>query len=337
MLKGVTVGCGYFSRIQMEAWRRVERASIVAACDLDQAKLQDFALSFGVRPYQAVSEMLDKEKPGFVDIATRPSTHLELVREAVSRGIPVLLQKPLANTWEESAAIVGEAENGGVRLMVNENWRWQRWYREIAALLASGRIGECFTYSIQMRQRDGLGGAPYPNQPYFKEMPRFLILETLVHMLDTARFLFGDFASVYCHTAKLNPVMAGEDFAQILTVHAGGVKGLIDGNRAAYPDQPGPALDICRFEGFDGTIHLRQTGEVMLGSERVFDGRDLPGYRGDSCHATQQHFVDRLIDGQPFETEGRDYLMKTFAAVEACYRSAAERRPVALEEVARTG
>ena len=60
------------------------------------------------------------------------------------------------------------------------------------------------------------------NQPYFKEMDRFVIFETLVHHLDTARFLIGPIEEVFCRTGRINPVMRGEDNAVIMTKHAGG-------------------------------------------------------------------------------------------------------------------
>jgi len=56
------------------------------------------------------------------------------------------------------------------------------------------------------------------------------------------------------------------------------------------------------------------------------------GYRGDSVRATQAHFISCLASGAPFESGGREYL-HTFAAVEAAYRSIAERREVALSEI----
>jgi hypothetical protein len=62
----------------------------------------------------------------------------------------------------------------------------------------------------------------------------------------------------------------------------------------------------------------------------------MPGYRGDSCRATQQHFVDCLASGDEFETEATDYLKRTVAVVESCYRSAAENRPVMIAEMALT-
>ena len=156
----------------------------------------------------------------------------------------------------------------------------------------------------------------------------------MVHQLDTSRFLFGDIVELYCKTGKLNPVVRAEDFAQILTEHESGVRGVIDGSRASYPDGPGQAMEITRIEGFDGTLRLRHSGDLYIGDERVFEGANLPGYKGDSCRGTQQHFVDCLLSGEPFETPGDDYLAKTFAAVEACYLSAKRNQPVRVADAA---
>ncbi len=334
MLKGVTVGCGFFSRIQMASWKRVEGAEIVAACDLDATRLKSFTDEFGLRGYGDVDEMLDAEKPDFLDIATRPAGHLPLVRKAAQRGIDALCQKPMADTWEDAVRIAKTAQRNGIRLMLNENWRWQAWYRHMKSLLDEGRIGEPFTYHIATRQRDGVGDKPFTNQPYFTEMERFLVIEVLVHHIDTARFLFGDIDEVYCQTGQLNPVMAAEDFALVTLRHRGGVRGMIDGNRVGEPDEAGPAMEAVRIEGMDSKIRMGHSGEVLVGDEQVFSVDGMPGYRGDSCRATQQHFVDCLANDQEFETEATDYLRRTVAVVEACYVSAAENRPVRVSEIA---
>ena len=56
------------------------------------------------------------------------------------------------------------------------------------------------------------------------------------------------------------------------------------------------------------------------------------GYRGDSVRATQAHFISCLKSGAAFESGGSEYL-RTFAAVEAAYRSAADGRCVPLSEI----
>jgi predicted dehydrogenase len=334
MLRGVTVGCGFFSRIQMESWQRVTGVQMVAACDLDAAKAEAFARDFGMKAYSSLDAMLDAERPDFVDVATRPSTHVPLVEQIAARRLPVLCQKPMAETWEDACRLAEIARQAGIRMMINENWRWQAWYRKIHAAIGEGKIGKPFYYSMQTRNNDGMGSAPFPNQPYFKDMPRLLVIETLVHHLDTARFLMGDVEEVYCQTDKLNPVIRAEDFALILLRHKGGVRGVIDGNRATRPDEPGPAMEVARFEGFENTIRLRPSGEASLGGERLFSAQGVPGYRGDSCRNTEQHFADCLASGDEFETEATDYLKRTVAVVESCYRSAVENRPVRIEEFA---
>lgn len=334
MLKGVTVGCGFFSRIQMDSWKRVEGAEIVAACDLDTDRLQSFTADFGLKGYSDADEMLDAEKPDFLDIATRPAGHLPLVKKAAKRGIATICQKPMADTWEEAVRIAKTAQRNGIRLMLNENWRWQAWYRHIKSLLDEDRIGRPFYYQIATRQRDGVGDKPFANQPYFKDMPRFLIIEVLVHHIDTARLLFGDIDEVFCQTETLNPAMRAADFAMIALRHTSGVRGFIDGNRVVEPDEQGPAMETVRIEGMENKIRLGHSGDVLLGDERTFSADGMPGYRGDSCRSTQQHFVDCLTNGLEFESEATDYLRKTVAAVEACYLSAAEHRPVRISEIA---
>jgi predicted dehydrogenase len=253
--------------------------------------------------------------------------HLPLVRLAAEKDVAVLCQKPMAETWEAAVEIATVARRAGIRLMMNENWRWQPWYRRIRQLLDEGAIGRPLFYRFHHRRRDGLGDSPYPNQPYFKDMPRLLIFETLVHFLDTARFLFGDIEEIYCRTARVNPVIAGEDLAVMVLRHASSLPGVIDGHRFAEPEQEGPAMCDARIEGLEGVLRLHGEGEVWMGSERVFDPAGISGYKGDSCRATQQHFIDCLISGESFETSPQEYL-KTVGAVQAAYRSAAENRAV---------
>jgi len=326
-LRGCLVGCGYFGPIQLDGWRRVSGARIEAVCDAEASRAQACGAEFGARVYSQMETMLDQERPDFLHIVTRPSGHLPLLRLAAGRGVAALCQKPMADTWGEALEMVAAAGRGGIRLMMDENWRWQPWYRHLRRLLDQKAIGEVIYYRFHHRRRDGLGETPYPHQPYFKVMPRLLIFETLVHFLDTTRFLFGEIEQIFCQTRRISSVIAGEDLAVMLLRHQGGLAGVIDGHRFSEPDREGPAMCDARIEGLDGVLSLRGSGELWMGSERVFDPAGLPGYKGDSCRATQQHFVDCLLSGEPFETGGEEYL-RTLGVVEAAYRSAAENRPV---------
>jgi predicted dehydrogenase len=325
--KGALIGCGFFGQIQVEAWRRMEEAEIVAACDLDEAK----AAASAPRAYTSPEEMLDRERPDFVDIATRPESHLPMVRLAAERAIPVICQKPMAPTWTEAVAIVETAEAAGVPLMVHENWRWQPWYRVVDRLIREGRIGRPLAYLMRTRAADGFGPEPYRRQPYFKDMPRLLIYETLVHHLDTARFLFGGIRAVYAEARRNNPHIRGEDQAIVMPSHESGLLGCIDGHRFAEYVRDSPVLGDALVEGETGRLAIHGNGDVYSGEERVWKNEVASGYRGDSVLATQRHFIRCLESGEAFESGGREYL-QTFAAVEACYRSIETRCAVNLAE-----
>jgi D-apiose dehydrogenase len=328
VLKGAIVGCGFFAERHIEAWRRMPEVEITAAADPRVERAKQFA----TRAYPSAEEMLDHERPDFVDIVTRVETHLPLVRLALERKIPVICQKPIAPDWDSAVEIVTAAESAGVPLMIHENWRWQPWYRAAHEMISRGDIGTPIGYGFRTRTRDGMGAEPYPKQPYFRQLRRLLIDEALVHHMDTARFLFGDIHSVYAQASRRNPHVTAEDQAILVLSHGAAVHGWIDGHRFLDPDPDGPAMGDAFFEGELGTISIQNTGDVYRNRELAWKNTIAAGYRGDSVRATQVHFISCLKRGAPWESGGRQYL-GTFAAVEAAYQSAAGRRCVALSEI----
>ena len=327
------VGCGFFAQFHIDAWRRMEGVELVAAADPDLAR----AVKAAPHAYATLAEMLDAEELDIVDIATRPETHAALVKESLGRGLPTICQKPLAPTWEESKEIAALAERAGVPFMVHENWRWHPWYREVHRLIQAGAIGRPITYCFRARKRDGLGSEPYRDQPYFREMNRLLIYETLIHPIDTARLLFGDVTDVYCDTRRLNAAIVGEDLAILLLTHASGLLGSIDGNRYTeggyyVPRDGSPPLGEATFEGEEALLTLTTEGHLLRNGVSIWQNTIHTGYRGDCVLATQRHFVDHLRNGTPIETDAAEYL-KSVAVMEAAYLSAARGARVAVREM----
>ena len=231
-LKGAMIGAGYFAQFQAEAWQRVEGAQIVAVADAEPGRAEEFSKRWRIaRAYHDVAEMLERERPDFVDIVTGPSSHPEIVQLAADRGAHVICQKPMAPSWEESLAMVSACAEANVRLFIHENWRWQPWYREIKRLLDHHAVGRPFYAGFVMRNSDGRGAQPYPAQPYFRGMERLLVYEMVVHFLDTFRFLLGEVKSVFCRMGRVNPVIKGEDHTLIQLAFENGACGLIDANR----------------------------------------------------------------------------------------------------------
>lgn len=335
--RGGMIGAGFFAQHQLDGWQRVQGGRVVAVCDLDPARGRAAAERFGIEHvHTSPQRMLEQAELDFVDIVTRPDTHLELTTLAARHGKAVLCQKPIAPDMNEARRIVTVCRDAHVPLMINENWRWQPWHRELRRLLDQGAIGRPFHARIVCRKADGWGDAPYTDQPYFKDMPHFILYEFVSHYIDVARFLFSKAVSIQCVLRKINPLIAGEDFLLAILEMGGDVTVAIDASRLAAPlsDRPRTRGEIV-IEGDGGQLALDLEGRVWvkpLDQPRRQVNFEAPalGYFGDSCRAAQQHFIDCLCAGKPFETDGEDYL-QTFAAVWAGYESAASRQPVLLD------
>src|SRR5258706_5322873 len=106
-LKLVAVGAGYFSRFQCEAWTRIPEVKITAIGDQTESKAREMMAAYGILRYYADwREMIDRERPDFVDLITPPDTHEEMCAFAAARGIHIVCQKPLAPGLETSRRIV---------------------------------------------------------------------------------------------------------------------------------------------------------------------------------------------------------------------------------------
>ncbi|KAA1260182.1 Inositol 2-dehydrogenase [Rubripirellula obstinata] len=335
--KGVLVGAGYFSQFHFDAWSRLDNVDLVAVCDASEDVAGQAAKQYAIaNHYTDFAEMLDREQPDFVDIVTGPDSHLSLVTQAAQRGIAIICQKALAPTFEEAKEIVEVAEASGSRLMVHENFRFQRWHREIRRQIDCGAIGDRL-HGISFRCRMGDGWQPdayLGRQPYFRTMPRLMVFETGVHFIDTFRYLVGEINGVYASLNRWNPDIVGEDAATIMFEFESGASGVWDGNRFNETNAENPRLTFGEavVEGNGGSIRLDATGRLTL--QRLGEPEQAIDYEfqdhafaGDCVYHTQKHFIDSLQEEREFETSGREYL-KSLAVVEAVYQSAQSRVPV---------
>jgi D-apiose dehydrogenase len=341
-LRGVCVGAGYFSQFQYAAWSRIPEVEIVAACNRSVDKIGAIATEHGIPNVYGIDrldEMLDTEKPDFIDIITPPETHTEIVRKAAARGIAIICQKPLAPNAEESQELVAIAREANVRFLVHENWRWQPWYREMKRQLDDGAIGDLYSISVRMRMGDGWPEDAYlKRQPFFRDYSRLLVYETGVHFLDTFRYLGGEVESVYARLQQRNQGIKGEDAGQIVVGFKSGGTAILDASRynEAETADPRYTFGTTRIDGSGGHMELETEGNIILkrlgkAPVQLDYHHERIDFAGDCVYSLQRHFVDRMLDGQAFESSGEDYL-KTIDLVEACYVSNAEGQVVSISE-----
>jgi predicted dehydrogenase len=333
--RGGMIGAGAWSEVQLTAWASVKNARIVALCDRHPERRGPIVDRFGIpQAFDDFESMLDEAEIDFVDVCTRPYSHAALTKLAAERGLPVLCQKPFCTSLDEAREVVEFCDQVGTRLMVNENYRWQAWYRKAKEVIASNALGRPFLARVHKRSRVTLPRFEH-NQAYMGDMPRLIAYEMGVHYLDTFRYLFGEPETVFTRLHRVSPHVKGED-VQLTILGYKELTCLIDSSWASVP-VPGldrsernwsvapPRLEI---DGSEGTLVLAYDGSMCLVRD---DDRQQWQFTQDTVPeshvAAQQHFIDCLESGAQFETSGAETL-KTMALVYACYRSAEQRRLV---------
>lgn len=334
-MKIAVIGCGFFAQNQLQAWRDIDGATVVALCDIDDQRLQETAARFGVtRCYTDASAMFDAGGFDVVDIATTVGSHRALVDMAARAGVHVICQKPFAETLADARAMVDAVAATGKVLMVHENFRWQSAIRQVITALRSGAIGDPFFGRVSFRS----GYDVFSGQPYLATGERFIIEDLGIHALDIARALFGDVAHLSATTRRINPNIRGEDVATMLLDHHGGVTSVVDCSYATQRATDAFPQTLLEIDGTRGTLRLdlgyRLTMDVDGNvtetdvSPPVLPWAERPWHNiQESVFLIQQDFITCLAAGRVPETSGADNV-KTFALVEAAYQSAATHRTI---------
>jgi predicted dehydrogenase len=333
------VGTGYFSRFQYRAWARLPDVELVGICNRTLTSAQVLAEEFEIPVVSDdLDEMLEKAKPDLLDIITPPETHLAAISLAAARKIDVICQKPFCQTLLEAREAVRIAGEAGIQVIVHENFRFQPWHRHIKRMLEDGVLGHVYQASFRLRPGDGQGPRAYlDRQPYFQRMPRLLVHETAIHLIDTFRYLFGDVEAVFASLRRLNPVIAGEDAGLIMLDMASGVRCVFDGNRLSDHKARNRRLTMGEMliEGENGVLTLDGDGTICFRAHGSNDVQTVPfawtdtDFGGDCVHALQQHVVDNRLGRGPVENTGAAYL-NNILIEEAIYASDAEQRRIRL-------
>lgn len=144
MFKCAFLGCGPRARGHARAYQHVQRGQIVAICDLNDTRRDQFGEEFGVSTrYSDLHEMLDRERPDVLHIVTLPSLRVDLLRIASEHSVPaVIIEKPIALQGEDYRQLRQLAAATATKVCVNTQLHFHARNLELKRDVAEGRIGE---------------------------------------------------------------------------------------------------------------------------------------------------------------------------------------------------
>ena len=195
-MKIIHVGLGNFGLWWLEVIMKRKDIEVIAVVDFSEEthKLVD---KYNVSCYKSLSDALAAvPKPDFIVNSTPPYAHLSVNREAFSKNIPVLMEKPISEDYADVLECLDFAKDGQ-KLMVAESYRYQLACMFVKEQLEK-RLQNITGINLVFSRRHHV-----ENQNYHAKMRQPMLIDIGVHHFDLLRFFTGkEVRQVYAKLSK---------------------------------------------------------------------------------------------------------------------------------------
>jgi len=318
------IGCGIGQR-HAQSLQQIENGTLVAMCDLDEARLRAAADRFHCHGFTDWRTMLDQVQPDGVMVCTPPYVRMPLLEELAERGLAVFCEKPPAGDLATARDARHALARHGVLNSVGFMYRWMKAADYVKALIAQRPVVVCQITGIwevlywaeagkisrDYFYRDRAGGPIVEQGVHLVDVARYVLEDEVTHVharganlihpqsetLTTEETIQASYrwrkgtvgSHVHCWTSHLQVfqvLFAGEDFALTLDLGTNTVTGLNNGETVSvHFDDDYYAAEV---EGFCAAILAGDQGLIR-------------GSYADACHTlavatTAMQSIDLGID-----------------------------------------
>lgn len=212
MLRVGIIGFGFMGRMHFRCWSARDDARVVAICDANPKIKEDTQRAVGniegaaneidfegIELFTDFDEMIEKAKLDAISLTLPTYLHAEFSERALSQGVNVLCEKPMALTVADCERMVTAAEKSGKVLQIGHCVRFWPEYAKAKELVDSGKYGKVVAAMFQR-----LGSPPgWSLDNWFVDEKRSggVALDLHIHDTDFVQYLFGLPKAVCSHGA----------------------------------------------------------------------------------------------------------------------------------------
>jgi predicted dehydrogenase len=300
-----------------------------------------------VKRYEDHLTLIKTETPDGIIIAVPNAHHVPIAIDCLAAGIPVLVEKPVANSVESGRVLVAEQRKSGIAVLVGHHRRFDPAVDAARRLINGGGIGKLLAvqttwaarkpedyYQVKWRTERSSGG---------------FILINLIHDIDMLRYLCGEIISVYADLNSAGRSLAVADTAAVTLRFQNGILGTVTASDACVsawgweqatgenPIVPVTGQGAVRFFGTSGsldfpTLKLWRDAAGGAGTwDRILASQTIKLNRERSALKDQlSHFCALITnDAQEPRVTAEDGLA-TLIATTAIMESARHKRPITI-------
>lgn len=262
-MKYALIGCGRISTNHMKAAVN-NHLEIVGVCDILPKKMEEILEKHelkedaSIHRYTDYKELLEKEMPDLVSIATESGNHAEIALYCIDKGVHVIIEKPMAMSIDDANKIIELSEKKNVKVSACHQNRFNIAVQELRRAIESGRFGKISHGSIHVRWNRNHG---YYDQASWRGTwaeDGGALMNQCIHGIDLLRWMMGDeVEEVYGATRQqFHDYLEAEDVGMAVVKFKNGAIGTIEGTTNVYPKNLEETLYIF---GENGTVKIGGT------------------------------------------------------------------------------
>jgi predicted dehydrogenase len=335
---GVAVhGTGWVAGEHIKSYGKRPDCRVVALCSRTregaEAKARETGLT-DVRIYDDYEAMLADPEVDAVSICTPPNVHPQETILAARAGKHLLIEKAVANDPASLGPMLKAVESAGVKTVVSFVLHWNPQFQWIKRMLQANAIGDIFYAEVDYWHNIGPQYGQY-RWNVKKAIGGSVWLSAGCHAVDAMRtFMQEEIVEVTAYSNKRNPEYEYDTTAVAIVKFAGGAVGKLS---ASFEVSCPYAFNIDLL-GDKGAIR-----DNRIYAQKFFAGQTdwitVPTIRPDSGDVAHHpfdgeiaHFLDCIHENRESFVNLAD-AAKTHAVCYALEQSAAQGRPVTLDEV----
>ncbi len=327
VLNAGIIGLGSISRVHLDALKRLDKARIVAVCDIDTEKLEKAREATGAKAYADWRELIADRDVEIVHVLTPHYLHTPMSVYALEHGKHVLCEKPMASEIPDALKMIKAADEADTSLNIVFQNRYNASSVELKRLIDTGVTGRligarcsiCWHRTAPYYTSSGWRGK------WSSEGGGVLINQS-IHTLDLLSYLGGPIKRVKgsVSTDMLSDAIEVEDNAHAVFEYSSGASGVIHASNNYAVDAP--ILLEMAFENGTWQLWAEKLFKLENGVPVLVAQGESAAHLGEKSYWGASHkfeierVYDSILKGERFEIDTRS-AFGALALVKGIYES----------------
>ena len=291
MLRVGVIGAGFAGTMHARSAQGLDGVTVTAVAAITPEEAAPLAQEIGARVAPSAAALCAADDVDLVVVASPTFLHAEHATLAAKAGKHVFCEKPLARTLEDAQRIVRACDDAGVALAVGHVVRYFPEYQHAKRMLDDGTLGKAAIVTLT-RGNFAVGSA----RGWYLDPEKSggVVLDLMLHDLDTVRWWFGEPAHIYARHARAG---GGLEYA-LATIR--------------FDDRPIVHVEASWAEhaGFRTGFELRAANGMLVHDSRAASPFAVQAPGGD---ATPAMMASPTLGESPYRRQLRDVFARIAA------------------------